>query len=393
MPNFLELYLICAMRMFCHTRNGNLLQAASAESSSNSSMLPQPTSLSRSLSVRLDTVKNQYRTELEPLMAEKERLSREVLELKDARQAHLEESTTLHARNEELADLQRSLVLQVETAQELLERTTRYPHPKLAQLSSSGSGGASGSSGSSTYSGRPQHSFNSPSLSSLPTLNSNSSGTTTSADRDREPVEEVAKYVKVVKPEMMEPAPQIRKFRWYKGGKESKNPLNDSSSSSHNGSGHGNGIGNHLNGASAPAGTSSSASYVNPSSLASGFKEALVPPRVLREAGRKGSHEGSVPLMMAGGGSNGGGGSVGLLHNLHPHNIPTLRFVRCEHCNDKMWGPITELRCASTSRVFLWSIYPAILTVMKQPKWLGLPVSILTDASLIQPHSHSVSLL
>jgi hypothetical protein len=303
----------------CASRNGNLLQAASAETG-RSSPSSQP-SLSRSLSVRLDTVKNQYRAELEPLMAEKESLTREIAELKDTRQAQLEESTTLHARNEELSDLQRSLAQQVETAQEIIERASRQKafNPRLHDLNSS------------TSSSRTGHSMNSPSLSSLPTLSS--SGTTTSDYRESSE-NEVAKFVKVVKPEHYEPATAVpavvRKFRWYKpGGKDSTknpNPMSDSSMNS------------------------SSPSLLSHAPVISAPKQALAPPTMLREIGRKGSQEG--PLGNGGGGAGEKYGGSGVAHVFMSHSVQTLRFVRCEHCNDKMWGPISELRCSGQSHAF-----------------------------------------
>jgi Rho-type GTPase-activating protein 1/2 len=61
--------------------------------------------LSRSLTSRLDHLKTQYKRDLVPLTAERESLVREVAELKAARDVFLEETTMLNARNEELAQL------------------------------------------------------------------------------------------------------------------------------------------------------------------------------------------------------------------------------------------------------------------------------------------------
>jgi hypothetical protein len=64
-----------------------------------------PSNLGRSLTKRLDTLKNQYKHELVPLTRTRETLTREIAELKAVRDVFLEETTVLNARNEELAQL------------------------------------------------------------------------------------------------------------------------------------------------------------------------------------------------------------------------------------------------------------------------------------------------
>lgn len=64
-----------------------------------------PANLSRSLTKRLDNLKSQYQRDLLPLTQQREALTREVMELKAARDVFLEETTVLNARNEELAQL------------------------------------------------------------------------------------------------------------------------------------------------------------------------------------------------------------------------------------------------------------------------------------------------
>ncbi|KAJ3850321.1 signal transducer [Lentinula lateritia] len=64
-----------------------------------------PGNLSRSLTKRLDNLKSQYQRDLVPLTQQREALTREVMELKAARDVFLEETTVLNARNEELAQL------------------------------------------------------------------------------------------------------------------------------------------------------------------------------------------------------------------------------------------------------------------------------------------------
>ena len=61
--------------------------------------------LGRSLTMRLDNIKNQYQHELVPLTRQRDALNREILDLKATRDMFLEETTVLNARNEELAQL------------------------------------------------------------------------------------------------------------------------------------------------------------------------------------------------------------------------------------------------------------------------------------------------
>ncbi|KZT18293.1 hypothetical protein NEOLEDRAFT_1184394 [Neolentinus lepideus HHB14362 ss-1] len=72
--------------------------------------------LSRTFSVRFDNIKSQYSRELVPLTEQKEILNREVAELKALREQFLEETASLSARNEELAQLHHQYIRQMETA-------------------------------------------------------------------------------------------------------------------------------------------------------------------------------------------------------------------------------------------------------------------------------------
>jgi Rho-type GTPase-activating protein 1/2 len=76
-------------------------------------------SLSRTLSVRLDKLKNQYHHELIPLTQKREALLREITELKAARDVFLEETTVLNARNEELAQLSAQYSRKIDTVQRM----------------------------------------------------------------------------------------------------------------------------------------------------------------------------------------------------------------------------------------------------------------------------------
>ncbi|KAH7911029.1 RhoGAP-domain-containing protein [Hygrophoropsis aurantiaca] len=90
---------------------------ASKSSSSVASSGEVPTvHLSRSLTMRLDTIKTQYQHELIPLTQQREALAREVAELKASREQFLEETTFLNARNEELAQLSAQYTRRIESS-------------------------------------------------------------------------------------------------------------------------------------------------------------------------------------------------------------------------------------------------------------------------------------
>lgn len=142
--------------------------------------------LSRSLTSRLDTIKEQYREELEPLTAQREALQREITDLRETKESFLEESTALAAKNEELAELNAQLSRQAELLQDSLARSRP---PTIFNK------------------GGRTHPSGSPSLSSL----------ATSATLQEVP-EETARVVKVTKPEPIEATP-ARRFKWYKSSK------------------------------------------------------------------------------------------------------------------------------------------------------------------------------
>ena len=72
--------------------------------------------LGRSLSVRFDNIKDQYAAELLPLNQRRENILREIEELKASRDALLEETTMLNARNEELAQLNAQYIRRMEAS-------------------------------------------------------------------------------------------------------------------------------------------------------------------------------------------------------------------------------------------------------------------------------------
>jgi regulator of replication initiation timing len=66
--------------------------------------------------VRLDNLKKEYQEELVPLQQERDSIAREIKELKAVRDVFLEETTSLNARNEELAKLSAQYTRRLETA-------------------------------------------------------------------------------------------------------------------------------------------------------------------------------------------------------------------------------------------------------------------------------------
>ena len=207
--------------------------------------------LSQSLTSRLDTIKEQYRDELEPLTAQREALQREITELRETREQFLEESAALAAKNEELAELNAQLSRQVEQMQDLLSRNRGGMFANKIRTHPSGS----------------------PSMSSL----------ATSATLHDVP-EETAKVVKVSKPEPIEAAP-ARRFKWYKSSK-------------------------------GPDMSNMPANISKPLNLPPGRN-------IQRPSTEMGLRD----------------------HQFQQHS--TMRFTRCELCQEKMWG-LQEVRCAST---------------------------------------------
>lgn len=217
--------------------------------------MEQSATLTRSITNKLNTLKDKYRSELEPLTAEKQVLKREISDLRDTRNLYLEESVALSTKNEELMDLNTRLSKQTEAMQDLLNRAHRPPHLRNTR----------------------QHISGSPSMSSIPT-----SGTL------HELPEDMLKGIKAMKIEPLETAPAARRFKnkWYKS---SKGPEIQ-----------------HMASVSISKPLTASTEKIKP----------------------RPSHD---PAIRE--------------HVFQPHSI--LRFCKCEHCGDKMWG-LQEHRCAGT---------------------------------------------
>ncbi|KZW00267.1 RhoGAP-domain-containing protein [Exidia glandulosa HHB12029] len=140
--------------------------------------------LSRSLTTRLDTLKNKYRRELQPLTQQRQELQREIAELKQSRDLFLEETAVLNARNEELAELNASTERQLESTPRAPERPPKPPSKQLP--------------------------VNSPSQSSSATSFNSSGGFDDSRDE--------ARYVKVTKADYVDAnSTGARKFKWFPG--------------------------------------------------------------------------------------------------------------------------------------------------------------------------------
>lgn len=94
-------------------------------------MTPEPSNLSRTLTVRLEKIKKEYQRDLVPLIEQREALTREVTELKAVRDVFLEETTVLNARNEELAQLSAQYTRRMDTVP---ETTSSHFTPQKAPL-------------------------------------------------------------------------------------------------------------------------------------------------------------------------------------------------------------------------------------------------------------------
>ncbi|KAG8743250.1 hypothetical protein FRC10_012294 [Ceratobasidium sp. 414] len=86
------------------------------------------------LEARLEALRKQYRKDLETFKLQREGLVKEITELKEHRDIFLEETTALNARNEELAELNAQIQRQVEQQ----VTVTAVAPPPLPHMSSSG---------------------------------------------------------------------------------------------------------------------------------------------------------------------------------------------------------------------------------------------------------------
>ncbi|PPR07370.1 hypothetical protein CVT26_013686 [Gymnopilus dilepis] len=203
-----------------------------------------PTNLGRSLTKRLESIRNQYQRELEPLTRQKEVLTREIAELKAVRDVFLEETAVLNARNEELAQLSAVYARRIDSVPE----TPAKPPPDVQQ------------------SGLDVSRSQIPNNLVPPSMSASTSASSTTYDESQE-----LKTIKSHRSENELHTPAKPKFKW--PGSKSKD---------------------------------------------------LTSPAPAAEGGRS---------------------KTRIDHNFQQLSI--LRFTRCDHCGDKMWG--SQLRCTVCS--------------------------------------------
>ena len=176
------------------------------------------------MSSRLDYTKAQYRRELEPLEEKRERLMHDIAELREARAIFVEETTALNTRNEQLAELNAQIALQIQAAAADGASAGVPGLDQLAQgLGALSQDGASLYGQSDTFNkaapsftrGRKtdprERGHYSPSIGSSTTLNTLTGGNHEGLD------EFGTKATKIPKLEMSEPAHQ-KKFKWFAPG-------------------------------------------------------------------------------------------------------------------------------------------------------------------------------
>lgn len=146
--------------------------------------------IGRSLTHRLDTIKEQYSSELGPLSAQREALQNEINDLRETREQLLEESAALAAKNDDLSELNASLTRATENMQDTLP-VRRLPASAEKRIRGHPSG--------------------SPSMSSI----------ATALQDVPEETKETARVIKVSKPEPIESAP-VRRFKWMGNKKASE---------------------------------------------------------------------------------------------------------------------------------------------------------------------------
>ncbi|KAH9485348.1 N-chimaerin [Psilocybe cubensis] len=222
------------------------VEELSTKKSSGSAADVGPTNLGRSLTKKLEGIRNQYQRELVPLTEQKEVLTREIAELKAVRDVFLEETAALNARNEELAQLSAVYSRRLDNATpEAVPEAPSKPE-------------ASQSPNDNTRSQAPTYLV-------PPSLSTSTSGSTTVYDDSAEP-----RIIKAQKSENELHTPAKPKFKW--PGTKAKDFSSPSSSETTKGKAH-------------------------------------------------------------------------IEHNFQQLSI--LRFTRCDHCGDKMWG--SQLRCTVCS--------------------------------------------
>ncbi|GAA5832784.1 hypothetical protein JCM11251_005762 [Rhodosporidiobolus azoricus] len=240
--------------------------------------------VAEALDARLEAIKDAHRDEVNALIAQRDDLKREVDELRQIRESHLEEAESLSTQNASLAEKNADASRQLDQLQESLARM---------QLMSSKSGGL-------PVNGRGGHSH-SPSSASLASSAANTAGASARSPLATARVigspAELNDSFRFAKPEAVEVHSKSNKFKWGKG-------KSTSSSTS----------------AAAAADHAKANQQLPP--VPPGARSP-VPPRA-----------GSIDSSAAG----------VRQHVFQQTSI--LRPVRCDYCGDKMWG-LNEVRCTA----------------------------------------------
>ena len=92
-----------------------------------------PASLVRTLTQSMDNLKSQYQRDLVPLKQERQHLARELADLKGSRDALLEETTVMNARNEELALLNQEYVRRMDVFPSTSSKDLEYGYGRGSQ--------------------------------------------------------------------------------------------------------------------------------------------------------------------------------------------------------------------------------------------------------------------
>ncbi|GAA5906334.1 hypothetical protein JCM5296_003173 [Sporobolomyces johnsonii] len=180
--------------------------------------------LAEALNARLETVKDAHRDEINGLVAQRDDLMREIAELRQARDALLEDNTALTTRNAELFEKNAEATRQFEAVQDQTSKLRLVP-PSSANANASAAASASGRSGHS----------HTPSSSSLLSNLPGAGRSPLATARVIGSPSELNESFRFAKPEAVE-AHTRNKFKWGKGKSSetarSNPPLPSSASSS-----------------------------------------------------------------------------------------------------------------------------------------------------------------
>ncbi|TFL02525.1 hypothetical protein BDV98DRAFT_528221 [Pterulicium gracile] len=233
----------------------------------------QDQKLSRSLTTRLDKLKQQYHSELTPLKQQRDILVRELSELKTIRDTFLEETTVLSERNEALAQLNTVYARRVESLPDAhKQQQHQQSHRPLQE--------------------KPSTSFDKTRTQQHSLYQSNPSVTNLDHDGSN------GGFLKAPRADAVDLTPSKSKFKW---------------------------PGSRQRDASNPGGT-------NPVNIST---PVAIPPAQMQMPV-------PVPAMPEKVASHGQSGTPTMGHTFQ--QVSVLRFTRCDHCGEKLWG--SQLKCS-----------------------------------------------